>query len=515
MTTTGHYLIQIIFSSLQVLSCGSNLYHQLGLNPPPEYVYTPKILTWHKDHKDIAITGIDAAKYHSVIWTSRALYTFGLNAGQLGHIRNMNESTIVTPRNVTSVVLKEDGSLTCVGVSDGATVLTTSHGAVYVLHQYQIRKVASKMLGVVKVACIGGHLDSKVGAKGLIEQGGDDLKIAVLVERSHHLYLWTEQSSHLSRCTFNISREISVVDFCMSSQCLGIVTNNGEAFSGVILPQIPKGKEKPPLRKSLWMSGKSADTYYTTSRVILRLTRIPALHRAFSIMCDPKGLNFAALQYEPVSFLSNFPQVSPSTFSENFRTFLENTCETDTVHDVVVICGKERFPAHSYILATHSQYFRRILLHDTNNANYLDNQNAWNSTNPSGVKCLRLSDAQPEAFQEIMNFMYTGSCKPASFRYGTSHIHKNLSNTTSDINEWDSYRNSHKKLAFSNEEDKDTKVQEKSRKRKGKKSLEPSSLLQAVLSLARKLEIQALEQELVNYKKMEETEEEVYFESVK
>lgn len=501
----------------QVFSCGSNLYHQLGLSPPPEYVYTPKLLTWHKDHKDTVITGTEAAKYHSVIWTPRALYTFGLNAGQLGHFRNTNESTVVTPRNVTSIVLKEDGNLTCVGVSDGATVLSTSHGAIYVLHQYQIRKVASKMLGVVKVACVGGHLDSKVGAKGLIQHGGDDLKIAVLVGGgAHHLYLWTEQSSHLSRCTFNISREICVVDFCMSSHCLGIVTNSGEAFSGVISPsRTQKGNEKPPLRKSLWTSGHSADTYYTTSCITLRLTRIPALHRTLSIMCDPKGLNFAALQNDPVSFLSNFPQVSPSTFNENFKSFWENTYETDTIHDVVVICGKQRFPAHSYILATHSQYFHRILLHDTNNPNHVHNRNAWNTQNESEVKCLVLSDVQPEAFQEVLSFMYTGSCKHISFRNGISHAERNIDNVNgniSDLNEWEIYRNLHQQSALSTSlEVEDTKVSEKSRKRKGKNLAGPSNLLQAVLSLARKLEVQTLEQALMNYKRMERTEEEMYF----
>lgn len=517
LSLTPHYLIQNAHFSLQVLSCGSNLYHQLGLNPPPEYVYTPKLLTWHKDHKDTVITGIEAAKYHSIIWTPYALYTFGLNAGQLGHFRNANESTIITPRNVTSIVLKENGMLTCVGVSDGATVLSTSHGAIYVLHQYQIRKVASKMLGVVKVACVGGHLDSKVGAKGLIECGGDDLKIAVLVGGgARHLYLWTEQSSHLSRCTFNICREICVVDFCMSSQCLGIVTDNGEAFFGVISPsRTQKDNDKPPLRKSLWTSGHSADTFYTTSCITLRLTRIPALHRTLSIMCDPKALNFAALQNEPVSFLSHFPQVSSSTFSENFKTLLQNTYENDTIHDVVVICGKQRFPAHSYILAMHSNYFRRILLHDTNNVSHVGSQNAWSIQSESKVKCLLLSDVQPEAFQEVLSFMYTGSCKHASFRNGISHTDKKLdngNNSISGLSEWESYRNLYQKSAFSAyKEIEDTKVLEKSTKRRGKNSSVPSSFLQGIVSLSRKLEIRTLEKALKNYKEMEETEEDLDF----
>ena len=500
---------------MQVLSCGSNLYHQLGLTPPPEHIYTPKVLAWHKEHKDIFITGIDAAKYHSVIWTSRALYTFGLNAGQLGHFKNANECTIITPRNVTGIVLKEDVNLTCVGVSDGATVLSTSNGAIYVLHQYQIRKVASKMLRAVKVACVGGHLDSKVGAKGLIEHGGNDLKIGVLTGGgAQHLYLWIEQSSHLSRCTFTICREISVADFCMSSQCLGIVTSSGEAFTGVILPdRVQKGNEKSALRKSLWTSGNVIDTYYTTSQVTLRLTRIPALHRTLSIMCDPKGLNFAALQNDPCSFVSEIPQVSPSTFRKNFKTMLQNTCEADTIHDVVIICGKQRFPAHSYILATHSRYFHRILLQDATHADFAGNQSAWNIKNESEGKYLNLSDVLPEALQEVLNFMYTGSCKQILSRNATSCSDKNLNDinsNTSDINDWDLYSNFNKKSTFStNKENEEMRVTVKSKKRKGKDTMGPTDLSQAILSLARKLEIPALEKALARYKRLDKTSEEM------
>lgn len=506
---THHSLF--LTDSGQVLSCGSNFYHQLGINPPPEHIYTPKVLTWHKDNRDTVITGIDTGKYHSVIWTSHALYTFGLNAGQLGHIRNANECTIISPRNVTGIVLKEDGILTCVGASDGATVLSTSHGAIYVLHQYQIRKVASKMLKVVKVACIGGHLDSKVGAKGLIEHGGDDLKIAVLTGGgAQHLYLWTEQSSHLSRCTFTINREITVADFCMSSQCLGVVTSNGEAFSGVILPaRMQKGNEKPILRKSLWTSGNVTDTYYTTSLITLRVTRIPGLHRTLSIMCDPKGLNFAALQNEPCSFLSDIPEVSPSTLRNNFKILLENACETDTIHDVVIICGKRRFPAHSYILAAHSQYFSRILLQDTTNANLGGNQNAWNIKNESEAKCITLPDVQPEAFQEVLNFIYAGSCKHGLSKNATDaeKNHNDINGNTSDINYWDSYCNLNKKSVSSGSGE--MKVTERSKKRKGKSATAPADLSQGILFLARKLEIPALEEALSYYKKLGATSEEM------
>ncbi|XP_047474160.1 inhibitor of Bruton tyrosine kinase-like [Penaeus chinensis] len=390
---TDHSLF--LTESGQVWSCGTNTYHQLGINPPVDELYNPQPLAWHKSHKEETINGIGAAKYHSVMWTSKILYTFGLNGGQLGHYKNPSERTIITPRKVTSVTLQAGGQIACIAVSDGATVVCTSCGDIYVLHQYQTRKIASKMHNIRKVACVGGFLDPSVNAEGLTEKGGTDLKIAVLTgDGSNHLYLWTEQSSHLSRCLFNINREVNVRDFCLSHHLIGIVTKEGEAFSAnVILPRERKTTSKLFNKPG----GQLIEFLDRSSCVTLRLTRIANLHRTLSIMCDPKGSNFAAILNEPNCFLFDLPEISPSMLKDDLKTLLMDANEMDTgdrlqqtllvmepqrltekdkpsmlkddlktllmyanemdsIHDVVIVCGQKKFFAHSYILAYHSHF---------------------------------------------------------------------------------------------------------------------------------------------------------------
>ncbi|XP_068231446.1 inhibitor of Bruton tyrosine kinase [Palaemon carinicauda] len=412
--STGPNHSMFLTDTGQVWTCGTNSHHQLGLNPPPETVYTPKLLTWHKNHKDEVIVGIGAARYHSVIWTSRVLYSFGLNAGQLGHFKNDNEHTIINPRSVTSIVLREEGTLACVGVSDGATVVSTSFGDVYVLHQYQTRKVASRMLGVVKVACTGGHLDSRVGPEGLTEKGGTSLKIAVLIGGGvGHLYLWTEETAHLSRCLFTINRKINLTDFCLNVNSLAIVTDEGEAFSAIVLPQRESKATDKVLGKPWGPSGKFNEFVDRSSCIVLRLTRIVALHRTVAIMCDPKGRNFAALQNDPNSFLLDVPQISKSSIGEDLGNLLQETVEEDSVHDIIIECGGRKFPAHSYILAHHSLYFRELILEEgnKNDDTHSSVQKVCGSLQDSEKKCIIISDIRPEIFQEVLKYIYSGFCQ--------------------------------------------------------------------------------------------------------
>lgn len=482
----------------QVWSCGTNTYHQLGINPPVDELYVPQPLAWHKSHKEETINGIGAAKYHSVIWTSKILYTFGLNGGQLGHYKNTSERTIIIPRKVTSVTLQAEGQIACIAVSDGATVVCTSCGDIYVLHQYQTRKIASKMHNIAKVACVGGFLDPSVNAEGLTEKGGTDLKIAVLTgDGSNHLYLWTEQSSHLSRCLFNINREVNVCDFCLSHHLIGIVTKEGEAFSAnVILPRERKTSYKIFNKPG----GQLIEFLDRSSCVTLRLTRIANLHRTLSIMCDPKGSNFAAIQNEPNCFLLDVPQISPSMLRHDLKTLLIDANEMDSIHDVIIVCGQKRFFAHSYILACHSQYFRECLLNNVpgNDKEYLNVYRT--SPEEEEKKFLIINDVDPEIFQEILTFMYTGSCQllmePKQF---ISALAKNMQDScnTSDARKTYSPIPSEEKIQ--------SKCLNKNKRRKRRKESETRAcnsestivdVIQMVLTIVKKYAIKDLEQKI-------------------
>ena len=56
-----------------------------------------------------------------MFWTTDALYTWGLNAGQLGHMKG--DKTIGQPRLVSSLTRDK---IHLVSVSDGATVVVTA-----------------------------------------------------------------------------------------------------------------------------------------------------------------------------------------------------------------------------------------------------------------------------------------------------------------------------------------------------------------------------------------------------
>ena len=72
----------LLMETGSVWTCGSNVHHQLGHVPPIEKLLTPKIIS--KVFQGHVILGVCAARFHSVVYSQEAIFTFGLNAGQLG-----------------------------------------------------------------------------------------------------------------------------------------------------------------------------------------------------------------------------------------------------------------------------------------------------------------------------------------------------------------------------------------------------------------------------------------------
>ncbi len=73
-----------------VYTCGENFYHQLGHQPPPPRLLAPAPVGGGRGPgggKVAQAVGVGAGRYHSVYWTEESLYTWGLNAGQLGHLK--------------------------------------------------------------------------------------------------------------------------------------------------------------------------------------------------------------------------------------------------------------------------------------------------------------------------------------------------------------------------------------------------------------------------------------------
>lgn len=82
-------------------------------------------------------------------------------------------------------------------VSDGATVAVTSKGDVYLMHQYQCKKIASRQHNVKNVKVVGGET-----------AGGDRLtdyqkQLSVLLLTTvGNVYLWQDTNNQLVRLAF-------------------------------------------------------------------------------------------------------------------------------------------------------------------------------------------------------------------------------------------------------------------------------------------------------------------------
>lgn len=81
-------------------------------------------------------------KYHTVVWSYHAIFSWGLHGGQLGQNKS-EEKYIVAPKQVTNFYSGQS-ELKMVAGSIGATAVLTSNGDIYVLHEYKCRKIAGK-----------------------------------------------------------------------------------------------------------------------------------------------------------------------------------------------------------------------------------------------------------------------------------------------------------------------------------------------------------------------------------
>jgi alpha-tubulin suppressor-like RCC1 family protein len=116
-----------------------NTHRVLGLSPPPAQVLVPTQLK----HLSQEVKYVCAGQYHSVAWGPECLYTWGLNAGQLGHKMRTDDKYISTPKAVRILNFSET-QIVAVDSSDGAISVCTKKGDIYVLHEYQCRKIASR-----------------------------------------------------------------------------------------------------------------------------------------------------------------------------------------------------------------------------------------------------------------------------------------------------------------------------------------------------------------------------------
>nr|CAI5845111.1 unnamed protein product [Callosobruchus analis] len=368
-----------------IYTCGLNTYKVLGQLPPPERCLVPKPIK--KVSKEVA--GVCAGPYHSVIWGPEALYTWGLNAGQLGQKesgKGRDQQFILTPKVVNIV---GEVTISQVVASTGATAVHTKKGDVYVLHEYLCRKIASKQLDVVQMTIVGGKLDNNLLNHEVSKEYSKELKVAMLTSTGNIL-LWQESDPQLCRCIYSINRAVIARQIHLNLNELLLVTDYGEAFKGTIRPRKRKATtiEKPQktVEKSAFHKFLEKDDC-----ILIMLQKVSKIHRALCIQSDPKGKDYCVIQAYPYRNFE-FPEMAPSEAKQNLELCLEEADETDDIHDIIFKIDSEKFPAHKYIIASNSPFLAKLM-------------------KEKNQKEIILDVGKPEIFWEFLHFVYTGDCE--------------------------------------------------------------------------------------------------------
>ena len=281
----------------QIFVCGLNNYHQLGIKDKTELT-VPTLLNSTKSKLPTNAKGIAASKFHSLFWTDDELYTWGLHAGQLGHLNN--EKSIYVPKLVSSIKGKQ--KIKQVSSGDGAIVVLLSNGDLMAINDYQTRKLASRLSAVIKIEALGGHLDTAKCRNLLVEKGGQDLKVFVL-NSIGRISVWQEKAPNLTICLFNMTRELNVTDMAVHRNGLVIITKEGSAYEGIhqAKKDSQSGKLDEAERFFKFLEKDQCDA--------IKVKRIPFIHRGVKASVDPKGNNFCILQTQPKVDLHDLPQV--------------------------------------------------------------------------------------------------------------------------------------------------------------------------------------------------------------
>ncbi|XP_065167013.1 inhibitor of Bruton tyrosine kinase [Atheta coriaria] len=351
--------------SNEVWSCGSNTHHVLGIHPPPAQLLTPRHITKLKTK----IEGIACGRYHSVAWNQTSIFTWGYNGGQLGHDLNTETSQIV-PKSV-NIHSSQNSKIISVAASVGATAIATNRGDVYILHEYQCRMIASKILDIISVSIYGGKIAG-------LEEKREDLRVLALT-KTGNILVWQETDPQLCRCTFSLNRLLKVRQVCLNAYGLVFITDEREVFNGKF-----KARKKKTIQ-----TGKKHFNHFLerTACVTVQIEKVPRIYGANSVVCDAEGHNFAAIHLNTSTMITVIPEICPSTMFEDFAKMINNTGDVES--DVTFKVGSRIFPAHRYILRASSDKLSKM---------------------EAGGDHVVITNVEPEIFHEIIQYAYTGTC---------------------------------------------------------------------------------------------------------
>ncbi|NXE51992.1 IBTK kinase, partial [Casuarius casuarius] len=476
-----------------VYTFGLNTFHQLGILPPPPNCSVPRQVQ-AKNLKGRMVIGVAAGRFHTVLWTKEAVYTMGLNGGQLGYLLDPNGEKCVTAPRQVSALHHKDISVSLVSASDGATVCVTERGDIYLLADYQCKKMASKQLNLKKVLVNGGYLEYKIDTQNLKENGGQKICILALDEAGR-VFCWKSSNNPMKQCRWVYGRQVFMSDVALNKNEIMFVTQDGEAFTGRWLEEGKKNSEKKAeLVSSLQNSSCEMSCQYDTNSVYerIRLQKLAFVHRAVSIATDPNGCNFAVLQSDPKTSLYEIPSVSLSSFGEDFGKLLDETDEMDSIHDVTFQIGTRTYPVHKYILAVRSDFFKKLFV---SSDNQLDAPDVYRKDEDAvGCDLYVVEKVHPDLFAYLLQFIYTDTCDLLTHGYKPKIMHKEKSEEYQDtlisnLNKMSFDEDVNGKSAFEIYRNNQVQVineKQKSKSKKGKVAGEEANLIKMLQSVAKK-----------------------------
>ncbi|XP_070564360.1 inhibitor of Bruton tyrosine kinase-like [Ptychodera flava] len=395
-------------------SCGFNSCHQLGHSNVGCKCVTPKPIL-AKILKGKVITGVKACRFHTVLYCADSVFTFGLNAGQLGF--PAGEEYVTYPKRVSALNHK-DIIICCVAASAAATVCATTKGDIYVLHEYQCRKIASKQLNITKLEVHGGCLDCD-GDKDVLQRERNDELIVLALHASGKVYCWQAWYGGIRKCRWNVNRQIFMADISLSKHNMVFVTNDGEGFIGYLSGKNRKTDiSKVASKDTARMTKVQSVEAFTLSAEMeqqekeemqyINLHRLSYIHRAMKCAIDPAGLNFAILQSDPKTSLTDVPSVCNSEMNSHFKTLFEEADLFDSIHDVILKVNGQDIAAHRYILASRSDYFRRLFSQQKIQDETGDMK--FDFTSGRGVQVVDIEKIEFHVLTMLLQYIYTDDC---------------------------------------------------------------------------------------------------------
>ena len=176
IAASNHHTV-VLTQCGNIFTFGLNDFNQLGHSPSAPFVkssLTPN-LVYSKNIKNKNITGVTAARFHTVVYGEREVYVFGTNGGQLGLLKS--EEVVPIPKLV-SRLLRNEACVKKVVASEGATLCLFGDGELYILQDFVCRKI--KDIGIflpgTTIKMSGGALS----LKGLESDKAEPLQIAIL-----------------------------------------------------------------------------------------------------------------------------------------------------------------------------------------------------------------------------------------------------------------------------------------------------------------------------------------------